>query len=66
VEQIRRFGDAWLGVALWRKLGLDKFFAKQIERGREVIDWDVMSCVSTIARFCCPSSELATAERWID
>ena len=30
VERMRRFGDVWLGLALWRKLGLDEFFAKQI------------------------------------
>jgi len=66
VERMRRFGDVWLGLALWRKLGLDEFFARQMERGREAIEWDVMSCVSTIARFCYPSSELAIAERWID
>jgi transposase len=66
VERLRRFGDVWLGLALWRKLELDEFFAKQMDRGREAIDWDVMSCVSTIARFCYPSSELAIAERWID
>ena len=34
VERMRRFGDAWLALALWRKLGLDEFFAKQMERGR--------------------------------
>lgn len=66
VERMRRFGDVWLALALWRKLGLDDFFAKQIERGRETIAWDVMSSVSTIARFCYPSGELAIAERWID
>ena len=66
VERLRRFGDVWLGLALWRKLGLDEFFAKQMDPGRETIDWDVMSCVSTIARFCYPSSELAICERWID
>ena len=75
VERMRRFGDAWLGLALWRKLGLDEFFAKEMDRGREAIDWDMMSCVSTIARFCLrsgtvspcyPSSELAIAERWVD
>lgn len=66
VERVRRFGDLWLALALWRKLELDEFFARQMERGREAIDWDVMSSVSTIARFCYPSSELAIAERWID
>jgi transposase len=66
VERMRRFGDVWLALALWRKLGLDEFFAQQMDRGRETIDWDTMSCVSTIARFCYPSSELAIAERWID
>jgi transposase len=63
---MRRFGDVWLALALWRKLGLDEFFKKQMEPGRETIDWDMMSCVSTIARFCYPSSELAICERWID
>jgi hypothetical protein len=58
VERVRCFGDVWLGLALWRKLGLDEFFAKQM--GRDEL------CVSTIARFCYPSSELAIAERWID
>ena len=66
VERVRRFGDLWLALALWRKLGLDEFFSRHMERGREVIDWDVMSCVTTIARFCYPSSELAIGERWID
>ena len=66
IERMRRFGDVWLALALWRKLGLDEFFAKQMEGGRETIDWDGMSCVSTIARFCYPSSELAISERWID
>ena len=66
VERVRRFGDAWLALALWRKLGLDEFFERMMPRGREVIGWDMMSCVSVISRFCDPSSELAVAERSID
>lgn len=66
VERVRRFGDVWLALALWRKLGLDEFFEQVMDPGREVISWDVMSCVSAIARFCYPSSELAVGERWID
>jgi transposase len=64
VERLRRFGDVCLGLALWRRLGLDQFFGESMAPGREGIAWAQVACVLTLARFCAPSSELAIAERW--
>jgi len=61
-ERVLDFGDAWMGLCLWRLLELDQFFADHISDGREQVPWDKMIAWSVIARFCAPFSELATAE----
>ena len=66
VERLREFGSVYLGVILWKRLNLDDIFKKLQENGREEISWADMFCVLTIARFCCPSSELAIAESWYE
>ena len=66
IERLRRFGDVYLGLALWKRLKLDEIFEKLQEEGREDIPWARMFCVSTLARFCQPSSELAIAEGWYE
>lgn len=66
IERMRRFGDVYLGLALWKRLKLDEIFEKLHEEGREDIPWAGMFCVSTLARFCQPSSELAIAEGWYE
>jgi transposase len=64
LERPRDFGDVWLAWGLWRMLGLDEFFAQQIEGGREDVSWGTMAAVLTIARLCEPSSELHIADTW--
>lgn len=64
VERLRRFGEVYLGLALWRRLKLDAFFDEAMERGREDIAWGTMACILTLARFCAPSSELQIADFW--
>jgi transposase len=64
VERQRRFGEVYLGLALWQRLGLSDFFREAIEPGREEIPWATMACVLTLARFCAPSSELQIADFW--
>ena len=66
IERLRRFGDVYLGLALWRRLKLDEMFDKLQEAGREDIPWSKMFCLTTLARFCQPSSELAIAESWYE
>jgi hypothetical protein len=64
VERLRRFGEVYLGLALWRRLKLDSFFDEAMTPGREEIPWGMMACILTLARFCAPSSELHIAESW--
>jgi len=64
VERLRRFGDVYLGLALWRRLKLDRFFDAVTETGREEVCWGTMACILALARFCAPSSELRTADFW--
>ena len=64
VERLRHFGDVYLGLALWRRLGLGRFFNDSMEPGREEIPWATVACILTLARFCAPSSELQIADFW--
>jgi transposase len=64
LERGRRFGDVWLGWRLWQALGLDRWLAERLPRGREEVPWGVMAAVLVIARLCEPSSELHIAEDW--
>jgi transposase len=66
IERLRRFGDVYLGLALWKRLNLDQIFEKLQEQGREEISWANMFSVLAIARMCQPSSELAIAESWYE
>ena len=64
VERLRQFGNVYLGLALWRRLGLGEFFEVQVGAGHEEIPWPLMACILTLSRFCAPSSELKIAEFW--
>ncbi len=64
IERLRRFGEVYLGLALWRRLGLDRFFNEGMEPGREEISWGTMACILSLARFCAPSSELQISDFW--
>ena len=64
LERLRDFGDAWLGLGLWRMLGLDVLLEQQLPRGREDVPWPLMAAILVIARFCEPSSELHIEHTW--
>jgi transposase len=64
VERLRHFGDIYLGLLLWNKLGFAEFCAGHMAEGREEISWSVMASILVLARFCAPSSELQIAETW--
>ena len=64
VERLRSFGDAYLGLLLWNKLGLADFCRDHIPSGREEVPWSVMAAILVMARFCAPSSEWQIAEFW--
>ena len=64
VERVREFGQAYLALALWRRLGLHTLLADLIAPGKEHVEWELVACILTIARFCGNKSELEVAERW--
>jgi transposase len=64
VEQTRDFGDVFLGLTLWRMLGLDEFFSQSLPTGREEVSFSLMACLLTIARFVEPDSELHVEDTW--
>jgi transposase len=66
VERLRHFGDVYLGLLLWNRLGLADFCLENIPAGREEISWSIMAALLALARFCAPSSELQIAESWFE
>lgn len=66
VERLRHFGEIYLALLLWSRLGFAEFCKEHLPGGREDIPWHVMVCILVLARFCAPSSELQIAESWYD
>jgi transposase len=64
VERVREFGRVWAALAVWRRLGLHRLLAEEIEGGQEEVGWDLVACVLALGRFCAQASELGVAERW--
>ncbi len=64
VERVRDFGEVFLALALWRRLGLHTVLREILGAGRESVPWEWVACILTIARFCGNKSELEVAERW--
>jgi len=66
VGRVRDFGDVWLGLSLWHRLGLPKLIASLVEPGKEEVPWEDVAAVLTVARFCAQRSELSIAEHWYE
>lgn len=64
VERVRDFGEVYLALSLWRRLGLHQLLKELIPPGREKVAWELTACILTVARFCGEQSELGVAERW--
>src|SRR5215831_526584 len=64
LERVRQFGACWLGWELWRRLGLDGFFAERLDGQAADVPWSRVAAVLAINRLCAPGSELAIEERW--
>jgi hypothetical protein len=62
VERLRPFGDVYVGLLLWNRLGFAEFCKEQMRSGREEIPGWIMAAILVLARFCAPSSELQIAE----
>jgi transposase len=66
VERTREFGQVYLGLALWHRLGLERLLNNLIEPGDEEIPWATVAGILSVARFCGQPSELGIAEHWYE
>jgi len=64
LERTRQFGACWLGLELWRRLELDRFFQEVIDEHEADVPWSRVAAVLAINRLCAPGSELAIEQRW--
>src|ERR1700688_2433305 len=64
LERTRQFGSCFLGLELWKRLGLDGFFEQAIDDNPAEVPWSRVAAVLAINRLCAPGSELAIEERW--
>ena len=64
LERTRQFGSCWLGLELWKRLELDRFFADALDSDAADVLWSRISAVLAINRLCAPGSELAIEQRW--
>jgi transposase len=64
LERTRQFGSCWLGLELWKRLELDRFFADAVDEQEADVPWSRVAAVLAVNRLCAPGSELAVEERW--
>jgi transposase len=64
LERTRQFGSCWLGLQLWKRLQLDRFFEGAMDKQPADVPWSRVAAVLAINRLCAPGSELAIEERW--
>ena len=64
LERTRQFGACWLGLELWKRLALDRFFEQHLDGESADVEWSRVAAVLAINRLCAPGSELAIEQRW--
>ena len=64
LERTRQFGSCFLGLELWKRLELDRFFEQAIDGESADVPWSRVAALLAINRLCAPGSELAVEQRW--
>jgi transposase len=64
LERTRQFGACYLGLELWRRLDLDRFFEQAVDDDPADVPWSRVAALLAINRLCAPGSELAIEQRW--
>jgi transposase len=64
LERTRQFGACYLGLDLWRRLELDRFFEQAVDDDPADVAWSRVAALLAINRLCAPGSELAIEQRW--
>src|SRR5450631_1528927 len=64
LERTRQFGSCFLGLDLWKRLELDRFFEQTVDGESTDVPWSRVAALLAINRLCAPGSELAIERRW--
>ncbi|MGH9565031.1 MAG: IS1634 family transposase [Candidatus Angelobacter sp.] len=64
LERTRQFGACFLGLELWKRLELDRFFEQAVDNELGDVPWSRVAALLAINRLCAPGSELAIEQRW--
>src|SRR3984893_596681 len=64
LERTRQFGACYLGLELWKRLELDRFFEQAMDDAPGDVPWSRVAALLAINRLCAPGSELAVEQRW--
>ena len=64
LERTRQFGACYLGLDLWKRLELDRFFEGAIDDDHADVPWSRVAALLAVNRLCAPGSELAIEQRW--
>src|SRR3989449_4916364 len=64
LERVRQFGNCFLGLKLWKRLGLDRFWEALLDAEAADVPWARVAALLAINRLSAPSSELGIEERW--
>src|SRR5436309_5245723 len=64
LERTRQFGSCYLGLELWKRLELDRFFEQAADGESADVPWSRVAALLAINRLCAPGSELAVEQRW--
>src|SRR5579864_5246246 len=64
LERSRQFGASFLGLELWKRLELDRFFEQAVDDKKADVPWSHVAALLAINRLCAPGSELAIEQRW--
>src|ERR1700681_3934073 len=64
LERTRQFGSCFLGLELWKRLELDRFFQQSVDKAPADVPWSRIAALLAINRLCAPGSELSIEQRW--
>jgi len=64
LERSRQFGNCYVGLELWKRLELDRFYEELVDEEPADVAWSRIAALLAINRLCEPGSELSVEERW--
>jgi transposase len=64
LERTRQFGNCFVGLELWKRLGLERLFEEILDTDEADVPWSRVAAVLAINRLCAPGSELSIEQRW--